>query len=159
MTQNNISHTTHFVRGFAQSKDFDEFTDPKNCQGNFIAVITDLQTTFGIDVKAAYQHTDTTWTIVCLDDSILILAPEPSNYRELFCGGVVTKSKLDGKLKIIVPKKYDIVAQAISNGDRTFRLIGFMQGEHIITSPLRKLWTDSDGKHHALTISHSHYIF
>lgn len=150
-----------FVKGFAQSKDFDKLIPPEECHGNFFAIVTNLIISDYLEITAATRRTDGKWMLKCTNGTIHILEDEPKTPRKMECGKLVTNytRSVFGDTYDVVSVSDDII-EKISTGDTStvYQLVGYINHHEVVTSDLVKLW-HSDGKFHALTISGSHYTF
>ena len=155
-------HSTLFVKGFAQDKNFDVLVSPSDCHGEFLAIITDMIISDYLKITSATLK-DGKWIIKCSDGKNLTLDPEPDAPREMSYGKLVTNFTSDDLLgdyyDIVFQNEYDNVIKNISKGDKSYKLVGYIKGHEVVTSHLVKFWIDTNGKKHGMTLSGSHYIF
>lgn len=151
-----------FVKGFAQEVDYDKLVSPSDCQDEFVAIITDLVTSEPLMVTSAVLTEAGKWSLKCTDGTALELEAEPKTPREMVYAIPVTnfrESVWGNSYDVVFPEDYDIVSRAISEGKQSYRLIGYIDRQKVVTSRFVKFWTDGTGKHHGITKSGSHYVF
>lgn len=150
-----------FVKGFSQEVNYDALMDPCDCHGEFIAIITDLVTSGYVKVTSATKDEDGKWVLECSDGKIRTLEQEPATPREMRRGRLVTNfvcGFMEERYDMVFPDEYEEAIKDIANGE-SYRLIGYINGNKVVTSRLVKFWTDSSGRSHGVTKSGSHYIF
>lgn len=153
-----------FVKGFVQKLYGDVFDDPSECQGEFIALLTDLVVTGHVNVTSVTKSDDGKWILECTDGKVRIFEKEPAAPRILNYGKLVTnftRMFMEDRYDVVFPDEYEEVAQKIADGDKSYCFVGYPQGlkKQIATSSLIKFWTDPNGKNHGMTLSGSHYVF
>lgn len=150
-----------YVKGFAQDINFNTMVDPKECSGEFVAIITDLFTSGLIKVTSATETADGKWEIVCANGEHHVLDKEPAMPRIMLHGKLVTnfsRTLFGNTFDEVLPEEYQQAAEAIEKGERKYLLVGYVGRSEVNTSNLVKFWIDDTGKYHGLTRSGSHYI-
>ena len=142
---------TIFVKGFAKEVQYDVLVKPEDCSGEFIAVITDLQTSGYIRITNAVEDGNK-WILRCTDGQILVFHKEPSIPRKMTSAVLMTDDSA------IPNRKINRAAKSINKGNKCYYLIGNIDGKMVRTSRLTRFFTDEHGNH-AITMSGSHYIF
>lgn len=155
----NISDHT-YVKGFTTIDNTDEMVNPKDCQGEFFAIITDLTITDKVRVFSATKAYSGKWLIKCSDGKEYLLYSEPAT-PHIMEYGILAKDSPKSKLGYApvfhedYPKAMDDI-NISKDGD--YFLIGYVNKDKVETSELVKFWID-EGKNHCLTKSGTHYIF
>lgn len=156
-------NATMFVKGFAQEVNYNELKEPEECEGEFIAVITDLKTSGYVKVISANMNKDGKWLLECSNGDIYTLDKEPAVARELNFGKLITNfvAGITGtRYDEVFPDQYDDAIRAINRGDQSFQISGYISRRRkVLTSSVVRFWTDPEGKKHGVTKSGSHYIF
>lgn len=154
----------YFVKGFITS-DSDTIHKHPCFTGNFQAVLTDLTETVIIDVTSATKENGN-WKLTGIDGETIVLADEPDNIRYVDRPTLVTNFSCDlfgNKFTRIPHKKYTEVFDAITHGNREYRLIGYVNGQKVVTGPLVNVWGNEESDelycYHAITHSGTHYAF
>ncbi len=157
-----------FIKGFAKEVEYDTLVDPLACEGEFIAIITDMVTSGYIRVKSATQDSDGQWVLESVEGETYSFDEEPKEPRKMINGKVVIPNFVPGsgegfcirkEYNEIVPDSYPSIEREIAEGVRLYQLKGIVNGAEIVTSVLSKFWTDPNGWNHGITKSGSHYIF
>jgi len=154
-------NATMFVKGFAQEVAYDRLIQPEECNGEFIAVITDLKTSGYVKITGATKDGNK-WILACSDGEVRVLEQEPREARIIEYGILVKnfeESLFGPRFDPVFAAQYEVTARAIEDGAKEYCVTGYVAGKQIRTSTLAKFWVDSEGKKHALTVSGSHYIF
>jgi len=157
----NLKDNNIFVKGFAQKEKYDVLMQPSECKGEFVAIITDLVTSDFIKVTSAIPK-DGKWVLKCADGVIRTFEQEPATSREMLHGKLVKNYEsnfLCDHYDVVFPDEYSKARRDIDDGDRSYRLVGYVNKQQVASSSLIKFWTDSSGKKHGMTKSGSHYIF
>ena len=157
----NLENTENiYVKGFLQNECDENYVDPAECKGNFVAVVTDLVVSGDINITSAVEKNGT-WQITCVNGQILYLKQEPEICRELQRGKLLPNygETFFNYENTISSDDIDKAIKAIENGDRSYKLTGFVNGYEIDTSSVKKLWIDDMGNKHAITVTGTHYKF
>lgn len=153
-----------FVKGFVQNGSYDVVSNPSECTGEFLAIITDLVTSSFIPVKSAIKDGNS-WILEYTDSQIHTFAQEPVLPKYLISCRLIRdrlqetpKSTLDN---VVFHFNYPKAILEIKNGANNYYLIGYSYNTHteVKTEPLKEMWQDSSGLYHAITISGEHFTF
>lgn len=122
----------------------------EQCAGihKYVAIVTDLQVSKYVNILSARDLGDSVELIV--PGSTYVIRKEPKNVRK-----ISSANFRDANDNI---KKYTSdIASEIAEGTE-YQICGFVDGEAIVTSLVRRTWVDENGSVNAETVTGSHYL-
>ena len=146
-----------FVKAFIKD-DAVLFSVPEGVNDNISVLITDMQTTKRVKIDSV-KETDNKQLCISIGEEEYILDWEPKVIRKMENGILVNKYECLYLLYDEIPKDdYGKAIEAIKNQTDSYRLIGWVKGDQVVTSVLVDMWIDN-GENHAITKSGSHYVW
>lgn len=161
-----LKHGTWYVKGFSRSFLGKVTKTPPKKVDIFFVWLTNRFVTKYLLVTSARKRNGV-WVLTPSGSTKTItLKTDSDNARELLECRLVVNFKHDimhGVTYDTVPleeERFEQLSLEIDNGTAIYRLVGKIPdtGDEIVTSNLKKLWKDSEGRLHALTRSGTHYV-